>query len=32
MNTTLRLKLVGASTTIALLALPVADTVARNWS
>jgi hypothetical protein len=31
MNTSLRLKLVGLSTTIAMLALPVADAVARNW-
>ena len=32
MNTNLKLKLVGLSATIAMLALPVADAVARNWS
>jgi hypothetical protein len=32
MNANLKLKLVGLSTTIAMLALPVADAVARNWS
>jgi hypothetical protein len=32
MNTNLKLKLVGLSTTIAMFALPVADAVARNWS
>jgi hypothetical protein len=32
MTTNLKLKLAGLSTTIAMLALPVADAVARNWS
>jgi hypothetical protein len=32
MNTNLKLKLIALSTTIAMLALPVADAVARNWS
>ncbi len=32
MNTSLKLKLIGISTTIALFALPVADALAnRNW-
>jgi hypothetical protein len=32
MNTNRKLKLVGLCTTIAMLTLPVADAVARNWS
>jgi hypothetical protein len=32
MNTNLKLKLVGLSTTIAMLALPVADAAARSWT
>ena len=32
MTTSLKLKLVGLLTTIAMLVLPAADALARNWS